>query len=799
MIRASLFFCNFIRLSIVLWLASSIFLVSVVNAAAMIVAPGSSPRLQSELIAAYESLGADYVPRTEHIDANGKPVYLNRLIREDSPYLLQHAHNPVNWYPWGEEAFAIAKAENKPVFLSIGYATCHWCHVMERESFENEAIAELLNEHFIAIKVDREQRPDVDSTYMTAVQMLTGSGGWPMSSFLNAKGQPFYGGTYYTPDAFSNLLGRVNSAWTDSPDRINEEAQKVSRALDEVTRLSKSARDVGADDIHRAKNELADLHDELQGGFGQAPKFPRESALLFLLDLAKREHNTEVLSMANFTLQQIAAGGIHDQVGGGFHRYAVDPAWLVPHFEKMLYNQAGLSRTYTEAWKLTGDKEHARTVRRLNDYVLREMTATDGVFYSATDADSGGGEGLFFIWTPEELREVLSEEDAEFALKVWNLTERGNFEHRNILHLEGSLTEIAANMDLSQEEFTRRLNQISDVLLIKRQEREAPLLDNKIITAWNGLMITAMAEAGEALQEPKYISAAQQAADVLWSSALLKDDSLRRVRLNNRWSITATQTDYAYLAEAYITLFDVTGERRYLNYAEKLVAKMNEKFWDKQDGAYFMGAAEVAGSALPSRPKDLYDSALPSGNSVAARVLVRLWRRTGNEEYYDKALALFGAFSDIVSRSASSVTYLMTALGEFRFSEAGELQYAGRGHVRVRGLIEGAELKVQFEIADGWHINAEAPLQDYLIGTELRRSDGEALAQVVYPEAKRVVLGFQRSELALYDGQFEITAPASEDMTILDGAIVSVVVNLQACNDQICLAPESITLNIATN
>lgn len=763
----------------------------------MVIAPGASPELKENLVVAYQALGPDYIPRTEHLDKNGRPVYLNRLILEDSPYLLQHAHNPVNWYPWGEEAFAAAEATNKPVFLSIGYATCHWCHVMERESFENEAIAELLNANYIAIKVDREQRPDVDSLYMTAVQMLTGSGGWPMSSFLNQKGQPFYGGTYFTPVGFTNLLNRIGKVWTDSRDLINDEAEKVSRALEQANQLSEAVRELGIADIEQAVQELADSHDDLQGGFGQAPKFPREPSLIFLLDQAARQLNAATLEIANFTLHQIAAGGIHDQVAGGFHRYSVDPAWLVPHFEKMLYNQAGLSRAYTMAYKLTGDLQHARTVRRLNRYILREMLAADGTFYSATDADSGGGEGLFFIWTQAELEEVLGEEDAKFATEVWNLTAEGNFEHRNILHLQGPMVEVAAEQGITLDALSARLDDISEKLLAKRQEREAPILDNKIITAWNGLMITAMAEAGDVLNEPAFIVAAQKAADTLWSAARRSDGSLWRARLNDRWSIDASQPDYAYLAEAYVTLFDVTGELRYLGYAEQLITVMNNLFWDGEDGAYFMGGEEVAGTALPSRPKALYDNALPSGNSVAARVLVKLWRRTGNEKYYDSAIKVFNAFSGLITRGPSNFAYLLTALSELQNAESGDLQYAGRGKVRVQGKVDGEFLKIAIAIEEGWHINSALPLQDYLSGTALLTREGEPLGQVVYPDAERAVLGFQRSELALYDGEIVITAPVPENIKMLNGAIVPVVVNLQACNDKTCLAPESVGLNVS--
>ena len=362
-----------------------------------IVALDSDPELSRQLKSVYQSLGKDYKPRTEHLFDDGSPVYINRLINEDSPYLRQHAHNPVNWYPWGDEAFAIAKKESKPIFLSIGYATCHWCHVMERESFENIVIANRMNEQFISIKVDREQLPDVDALFMTAVMMINGSGGWPMSSFLDTEGRPFYGATYFPPDQFHQLLGRIAELWQSDRDTLINHAAEVSTAINRINDTSEKAQELGTHDIERAVSNAINGFDSDNGGFGGAPKFPREPTLFFLLDQAQRPGaNDEALMVADESLKKMAAGGIHDHVGGGFHRYAVDSRWQVPHFEKMLYNQAALARNYAQAYQLTGDPQHYRTARRILDYVLRDMTAPNGTFYSATDADSEGEEGPFF-------------------------------------------------------------------------------------------------------------------------------------------------------------------------------------------------------------------------------------------------------------------------------------------------------------------------------------------------------------------------------------------------------------------
>jgi len=754
-------------------------------------------KLQQELLQVYQGMNADYVPRTEHLKESGEPVYINRLIREESPYLLQHAHNPVDWYPWGEEAFAIARESDKPVFLSIGYATCHWCHVMERESFENETIAKILNENFIAIKVDREQRPDVDESYMTAVQMMTGSGGWPLSGFLNPQAQPFYGGTYFPPAAFGDLLQRVSTVWVDARPDLDEQAGKVANALKTATSLSAKVREVGQQDVAAARNQLMSTHDSLQGGFGQAPKFPRESALEFLLDQALRPGGDDVLEAADFTLERIAAGGIHDQIGGGFHRYAVDPDWLVPHFEKMLYNQAALARVFNRAWLITGNPERRRTAQRALNYVLRDMTSPDGLFYSATDADSGEGEGEFFIWSEEELQTVLGEDDAELATSVWGVTASGNFENRNILHLEGTLAEAAAAQQLSPAELETRLESIGERLLVERAKREAPLRDEKLLTAWNGMMITAFSEVGDATGNQRYIDAAIKAADTLLAGNKREGDRLWRSRFNGRWSVAASQNDYAFLAEGLLALYDVTSEKRFLQATETLLQTMNADFWDDTNGGYFLGEPLSGGAALPNRPKAIYDNAQPSGNAAAARVLVRLWRRTGNQDYYDRALQLFGAFSEDLSRGASNFTYLLLALSELQDGETGRKQYAANGRVHAVASVEDQQLVISVSIADGWHINANKPLQEYLIGTSLLDAANAPMPGVTYPEAKRQVLGFQRSELALYDQQIQIRAPLPENPLAMVGNNMPVALNIQACNDKVCLAPETLLLNVA--
>lgn len=747
----------------------------------------------------------DYKPRTEHIAPDGKPYYVNRLINEDSPYLLQHAHNPVNWYSWGDEAFAAANASNKPIFLSVGYATCHWCHVMEREVFEDVDVAEYLNENFIAIKVDREQHPDVDETFMTAVQMMTGSGGWPLSAWLTPDSRPFYGGTYFPKETFYNLSTRVTSVWQEHPDALKEEARKVASALAEVNQLSAASEAVGDRQITETADLIMSGYDDLLGGFGPAPKFPRESSLLFLLEQARATGNTEILEAAHFTLQRIAAGGIHDHLAGGFHRYAVDDDWQIPHFEKMLYNQAYLAQAYLLSYELTGDWEHARIARRTLDYVLREMQSPEGLFYSATDADSEGVEGKFFVWSPAEVDKVLSADDAEFAKRAWRITPEGNFEGHNILHHDDSLITLAIELQMPVAQVSQKLDQISELMLKERQNRIAPLRDEKIITGWNGMIISALANASRILSDSDYLAAATKAASVLLDTQLDESGNLFRISYNGRSSVTANQTDYALLSEALIALHDTSGEDHWLESARSLVDGMNKNFLDAEGGGYFMGAAKVSGATLPVRPKSLYDNATPSGTSVALRTLAKLYHRTGDEDYFTLAESIIASMAGLIERSPPSFSYFMIGVDELYNGENGAIRAVARGKVKIRASYQNAEngvVKLTMQMADGWHINAHKPLQSYLIGTEINQVNGDPISGLDYPEAVTRKLGFDRNELALYEGDVSLSIPVeklgggkTEDAS---ATVISFDVNLQACNDTTCLAPETVTIDLST-
>ncbi len=793
--------------------------------------------LRGKLLDALAAKGADYQPRTHHLTEDGRPHYTNRLILEDSPYLLQHAHNPVDWYPWGDEAFARAKAENKPIFLSIGYSTCHWCHVMERESFENSGIARLMNEYFVCVKIDRERRPDVDELYMTAVHVLGQRGGWPMSSFLTPGGEPFFGGTYFPPPRFSDLLERVHAAWTSDRDQLVEQARQVTERVKQATAARGQAEKVGAEALEKAVAQIVESHDPELGGFGDAPKFPHEPELLFLLARSLRHGDEDALTVAEHSLDAMARGGIYDQVGGGFHRYSTDAHWLVPHFEKMLYNQAHLARAYAAAYRLTGEPFFARVARETLDYFLREMTAPSGGFYSATDADSEGVEGTFFVWTPDELRAVLGPRDAELATELWGVTAQGNFEGKNILHLAADFESFAAEEGLKLAKLLRRVDSIRDRLWQQREQREHPLRDDKIVTAWNGMMITALAEASEVLGEATssrrkasatssrreanatssrrkasatssrreanatYLDAAVRAADFLWAENRHAEGELWRVHLEGSSSIPALQEDYAYLAEAFATLFDVTGQASWLERARELADAMVAKFWDDDDGGFYMTAAG-ADPHLLARPKSPNDGAIPSGNSVAVRALSMLAARTGERAYRDRASATLAAFAASISRYPAGFAYMLKGADELLHGAAGPRQYAAAGTVRataratrVRGTYK---IAVELSIRDGWHVNSDHPLSTELIPTRLT-VDGDrgdwTLSSVDYPPPETVRLGFQETPLNVYLGDVTLTASAEPEESG-DAAVIPLRLKIQACDDRVCLKPEELVLEV---
>jgi uncharacterized protein YyaL (SSP411 family) len=566
----------------------------------------------------------------------------NRLAQESSPYLLQHQSNPVDWYPWGEEALARAKAEDKPIFLSIGYSACHWCHVMEHESFENVGIANELNRLFVCIKVDREERPDLDQIYMNSVQLMTGRGGWPMSVFLTPELAPFYGGTYWPPTArmgmpgFVDVIRAVADAWEKRRDLARQQAAELTEHLQQVGVSEANSDPLELDLLYHAGAQLQRAFDAEHGGFGRPPKFPHSIDLQVLLRIGSRQRDPQLLHIVTHTLEKMAAGGINDQLAGGFARYSVDDRWLVPHFEKMLYDNALLTSAYLETFQATGNPLFANIARQTCDYVLGWMTDDVGGFHSAEDADSEGVEGKFYIWTPAAIQAVLGAERARVFCLAYDVTTAGNFEHgQSILHLPRPLGEVAAEMGLAEADLRTQLDTDRAELLEAREQRVRPGKDDKVLVSWNALMIEALARAAGVLREPRYLQAAEKAS--LFLHQQLRDE---RGRLLHCWrqgkaKLPAYLDDYAYLANAWVTLFETTGEAAWLERACELADEMMRHFADHEAGGFFFTAEDH--EQLIVRSKDLHDSSVPSGNAVAATALVRLAKLTGNQTYFAAA------------------------------------------------------------------------------------------------------------------------------------------------------------------
>ena len=603
--------------------------------------------------------------------------FTNHLINESSPYLLQHAHNPVDWYPWSDEAFAKARTENKPVLLSIGYSACHWCHVMAHESFEDEDIAKLMNDLFVNIKVDREERPDLDQIYMNAVQMMTHHGGWPMTVFLTPDGVPFYGGTYFPPQdrynmpGFPRILISVAEAYRDRKDDIAETSASLLKELQRLSEPSSSQQRIDKEFLDTAYAGIVKNYDSLNGGFGGAPKFPPAMSLEFLLRTYVRTGNQDALDMVEHTTEKMAHGGIYDQLGGGFHRYSTDSKWLVPHFEKMLYDNALLSRLYLHYFQVSQSSLARETAKGILDYVLREMTDPDGGFYSTQDADSEGHEGKFFVWDFNEITAALGEDAAKFNA-YYNVTPAGNFEGKNILNVNPSAER--PHPDAARELFELR------------EKRIKPDRDEKIITAWNGLMLASFAEAGIILGRDEYTDAAEENAEFVLTN-LKRDGFLLRTYKDGVAKFNGYLEDYAFFIEGLVTLYETTGELRWLQEALELTDRMIEEFWDdKGAGFFFTGKSH---EDLIVRSKDYFDNAIPAGNSVAANILLRLAVLNDNQRYRDLAQAVFGEIADQVRRYPSGFGYALSAM-DFFLSSPKEIALLGEDEADIEPLLQEA-------------------------------------------------------------------------------------------------------------
>jgi uncharacterized protein YyaL (SSP411 family) len=616
----------------------------------------------------------------------------NHLRSETSPYLRQHVDNPVDWYPWGQDAFDKAKREDKAIFLSIGYSTCHWCHVMAHESFEHPEVARLMNETFVSIKVDREERPDIDNVYMKACQVMTGSGGWPLTIVMTPDKRPFFAATYipresrFGLEGMMELIPHIRDIWATRrsealslSDRITAELQRTSQSeageeLDEAT-------------LKLAYEQLAGYFDSEHGGFGRAPKFPTPHNLLFLLRYWKRSGNKTALDMVEQTLQAMRGGGIYDQVGFGFHRYSTDARWLVPHFEKMLYDQAMLAMAYIEAYQATRKEDYERTARQIFTYVLRDMTSPDGGFFSAEDADSEGEEGKFYLWTQWQIRQALGNEEADFFTHVFDVNEAGNFTEEasrkksgtNILHLRKPLEEVASDLGMSVQDLQAHLEALRQRLFAYREKRVHPMKDDKILTDWNGLMIAALAKGAQAFDEPQYAEVACHAADFILRNMRKANGRLWHRHRGQTIGIEANLDDYAFLAWGLIELYEATFDASHLESALGLTNDMIRHFWDEGSSGFYLAPDD--GESLLVRKKEIQYGAIPSGNSVAMLNLLRLGRMAANSDFEEKAAKIGRAFSGSVKQSPASHSQLMVAL-DFGIGPSYEVVIAGNPHAQ---------------------------------------------------------------------------------------------------------------------
>ena len=747
------------------------------------------------------------------------PPHTNRLAGETSPYLLLHAHNPVDWYPWGEEAFAKARGEDLPIFLSVGYSTCYWCHVMEREVFADPEIAALMNQWFVNVKVDREERPDIDRIYMTATRMLTRHGGWPNSVFLTPELEPFYAGTYFPPEdrygrpGFPSLLRTLRHHWLDSREQVDETADQVAAAIrGHLSAGPAPPRDPDTTLVLAAADAILDRYDGTNGGFGGAPKFPPSIDLEFLMHPWVAERRGKAASVVDHTLRAMADGGICDQVGGGFHRYATDARWRVPHFEKMLYNQAQLARLYTRAFTLTGDERWRLVAEDILRFVDREMTSPEGPFYSALDAETETVEGKYYIWTEAGIRDLLGPEQTHLFFEIYGLAPMPEG-HEQVVFRRGAAGRIAAERGWSEADLAARLEPLRASLRKARNEREYPLLDDKIITSWNGMMIVACAEAAAAFDDSRYRLRAEKAARFLLGRMRSKSGELKRVYRNGTARQRAFLEDYAFLAEGLLALHRATGEEQWLVEARGICDEMIVRFRDPEGGFFF----SEGGADLIARSTTGTDSALPSPNAVAAICLLQVARETGDSSYRDLAAGILRLFGGAAAASPAAHTHLAAAAADYLAGGREAAEPTGQG-LPARGPGEAplqpeilaletspAELRLKpggsagfrlvLRLADGWHVNSNPASNDWLIPTSLiANSDLPVrLASVDYPAGRPLYLEAFGETLSVYDGGTALSGTVDAGAAAGASGELRLLLQYQACDDSRCLPPAEIS------
>jgi uncharacterized protein YyaL (SSP411 family) len=751
-------------------------------------------------------------------NADGSWKYSNHLVGQTSPYLLLHAHNPVEWYPWGEEALERARREDKPIFLSVGYSTCYWCHVMERRVFSDPEIAALMNQWFVNVKVDREERPDIDHLYMLATQLINRQGGWPNSVFLTPELEPFFAGTYFPPQdepgrlGFGRVLEIMHQHWSGRREEVLAVAAELMAAIRELEE-GQQAPPMMPDSVvvERALSFMRGRYDGLNGGLGGAPKFPPCMELEFLLANPERLEEEGYRTLALHTLESMARGGVYDQVGGGFHRYAMDAGWKVPHFEKMLYNQAHLARLYLRAHALTGQERWRRVAEDVFRFVEREMRSPAGAFYSALDAETEAEEGKYYLWTEAELLEVLGEEAGLF-LAVYGLAPMPQGE-AGVLYVEHLPEEVAAAQGMEVAALEARLERLRQRVLRARHQRPYPLLDDKVLASWNGMMIEAYAHAYEVLGVEAYREKAVQAAEFVLENMRRPDGGLWRVWRNNSARQRAYLDDYAFLAAGLLTLHRATGEARWLEAGRDLAEQMENRFWDAEGHGFFFTEADTE---LPVRSKSGQDSALPSGNGVAVQALLDLANRTGQAEYRERARQTLYAFGGMMRAQPGGFTHLIEAAERFLREEgtspqiAAPLPVAGVADSLVRAQVEVSAMRpepgqafeviVHLDIRPGWHINANPASREYLIPTSLTLNADlpVEVAGIDYPEGGLFFTAALGETLKVYEGQVALRARLQMARAAAVGkeGELRLLVQYQACDQARCLPPAELRRSV---
>ena len=703
-----------------------------------------------------------------------------RMLNADSPYLNIHADDLVQWYAWNEETFALARKLNRPLMVSFGYTACYWCHVMQKTHFKVPDIAKSINENFIPVMVDRERRPVLDETYMLVTEVLTKRGGWPNTVFMTVDKKPFYGTGYNSPDAFRNILKVIIESWNSDSGGVSAEAKKLADKLQAYLTRRIESRELDAKVMATSATALAGEYDEFVGGFGGAPKFYNQSILMFLLQQAERDNNQEALAAVELTLQSIISGGIHDQIEGGLHRYTVDPAWRIPHFEKMLYDQALMAETFSEAWRITGKPEYARMARDIADYVLDDLTSPNGGFYATRDAGPEGREGEYYIWDDEQLTAALGADDAAYAIEVFERVPDGELVDKVIL-----------NRDMIGYQKDPRAEDIIARLAKARQNRPKPRRDEKIVVSWNGMMISAFVRAALILEDDRYATAALNAGRFIWDNMRSGDRTLYRNYFNGNAAIDGELVDYAYLARSYVALYDLTADQMWLDRANALFTTMEEGFADSEIGDYYSSRT----ASGYGRAKSRQDGDLASNNGAALDLVVALSKRLGSPDILRRSEKLIAALSGFAAADPAAGASILLATDRYLRGATGPVQYGGGGNVQAQLVrsSDGRTATVRLKVAEGWHVNANKPLEDYLVPTSLKvgSQEGDLSAHVNYPKPKIMRLGFSPNPLALLDQEIEITATTSGSATS------DFELTIQACSDKICLAPDTLKFRAA--